>query len=49
MGAIGGEEQHVTAQVVAEALLQKTQVVIVTGKVAPVFIFNLQRTEGGIS
>lgn len=58
-GPIGGEEQHVVAQVAAEALKQETQVVIVTGEVATIFIFYLQikkeeeekhrRPQGGYS
>lgn len=39
---IGGEENHVITQVVAEALLQETQIVIITGEVAAIFIFKLQ-------
>lgn len=43
--AVGGEQNHVIPQVEAETLLQETQVVVVTGKVAAVFIFNLQVKE----
>ena len=46
MRPVGGEQKHVPAQVVAEAPLQEAQVVVVTGEVAAVFVFNLQVNKG---
>lgn len=45
---VGGEQKHVTAQVVVEAPLQEPQVVVVTGEVAAVLVLDLQmRKEAG--
>lgn len=42
MRPVRGEQKHVLTQVVVETLLQETQVVVITGIVAAIFIFNLQ-------
>jgi hypothetical protein len=51
MRSISGEQKHVITQMVAETLFQETQVVIITGKVGAIFIFNLQieKEEGDLS